>query len=216
MFSVRKTSIMMIVLSVTAGTGLTQGCGGKVKSAANKTGSRIYDAGNIASRRSEVPARDSAELTTNDPAMEKRQWPQSTVYLPNGATVAGPTGFAFKPREDQNKRQFYYADTGVFFLNLITMPYTLFRNPPLSEQTSSGVRFNPTFTAVPALPAGSTTVDTDLTPQQMDAPAEAPTEAPAAPSDAPASPAEAPVAPTETPAEAPAGAAEPAAPTTQP
>ena len=195
MFSVRNTTILLSAIA-----GLAQGCGGSASSTAHKTGETVYNAAHISSKQADSPVRDSAEVTTPDAAMDKRQWTESVAYIPNGATVAGPTGFAYEPRRDQKSYQFYYADTGNFFLNLVTMPFTLYKTPPLSEQTFPGEQLKPTYTAVPPLPPEKVAEPVAPPPAEVPAPAEMP--APSAETPAPAPSAE-PPAPEQPPATQP-------------
>jgi hypothetical protein len=92
------------------------------------------------------------EPIIEDDAMRLRQWSQTSATYPNGATVAGPTGFGWQPRRGQADWKYYYADGGVFFANLFALPYRLIKTPPDTAVTYRGVWIEPTFHAMPALP----------------------------------------------------------------
>lgn len=140
----------------------------------------------------------SHEPQTVDAAMEKRDWTQSVVYIPNGGTVAGSTGFAFEPKRGQKSFNYYYADPGVFLLNLVTLPYTFVKDGIAQPQYFPGERTAPTFTAVAPLPPAAPVVE-PVPPVEMPAPETA--EMPETPAE-PAPPAE-PAMPVEPPATAP-------------
>lgn len=147
MFSIRKTTVLVAAASLMV---LAGGC------------TKIADS----------QPNVSAEPQVVDAAMEKRDWPQSVAYIPSGATVAGDTGFAYEPTRGRKQYNYYYADAGVFALNVVTLPYTFWKNGIAQPQTFPGERTNPTYTGVPALPAGNTTVSPDPTPAEpMERPA---------------------------------------------
>ena len=141
----------------------------------------------------------SHEPQAVDVAMERRDWPQSVAYIPNGGTVAGSTGFAYEPKRNQKAYTYYYADAGVFFVNLVTLPYTVVKDGFGQPQYFPGERTAPTFTGVAPLPAPVAPVESPTPQPEMPAP-ESPTspEMPAQPTP----PAETPT-PTEPPATAP-------------
>lgn len=88
-----------------------------------------------------------------DQAMQKRQWEPQTAYVENGSTVNWSTGFAYEPRHNlggYNGSAYYAADIGTFFVNLVTLPYTLWVERDGVE--SSGVVLPPSYTANPPLP----------------------------------------------------------------
>lgn len=84
-----------------------------------------------------------------DGAMQKRNWEPTPAYYANGDTVSWSTGFAYQPQAN-NQYQYYYADTGTYFVNLFTLPYTLYKER--DGLVSQGVVLPPTYTAAPPLP----------------------------------------------------------------
>ncbi len=90
------------------------------------------------------------EPLTIDPAMQNRQWEPATAYYANGDTVTWSTGFGYEPDPAQPNWQYYFSDTGTYFVNLVTMPYTFYQQR--DGVASTGVQIPPTYTAVPPLP----------------------------------------------------------------
>ena len=88
-----------------------------------------------------------------DPAMQARTWEPSIAYYANGDTASWSTGFAYEPRADLEPYQYYFADTGTYLLNLVTSPYTFFKQR--DGAVSTGVQLPPTYTAMPELPPAS-------------------------------------------------------------
>lgn len=127
MFSIRKLSV---VLSVPLLWTCVEGCARKTDSAP-------------------VVSHEPQEI---DAAMQLRQWDQSVAYYPNGDAVAGTTLFSYEPTRERNELNYYYADTGVFFLNLALVPYRLFADPVTATRTYAGETVSPSYTAVPPLP----------------------------------------------------------------
>jgi len=85
-----------------------------------------------------------------DPAMQLRQWDPVTAAYENGSTFNNPTGYAYESKPGQPGYTYYYADAGTFFVNLVTLPYTLIADRGGAE--SGGVNLPPSYTAVPPLP----------------------------------------------------------------
>jgi hypothetical protein len=131
----------------------------------------------------ERPEPLNTEPVAVDEAMQLRQWAQVSATYPNGATDAGPTGFTWEPKREMEEWNYYYADPGVYFLNLFVMPYRLVVSPPWARVTYRGVWIEPTYHAMPPLP-----------PEPAMMAMEAAPEAPAEPSD-PAAPPEPPAPP---------------------
>lgn len=88
-----------------------------------------------------------------DQAMQLRNWEPSYAYYANGDTPSWSLGFAYTPRSDLQPYQYYFADTGTYLLNLVTMPYTFYQQR--GGLVSTGVQLPPTYTAVPPLPPPS-------------------------------------------------------------
>lgn len=89
------------------------------------------------------------EPLTVDLAMQQREWDKSTAYYQNGDVHSWSTGFAYRPKGDA-RWQYYFADPGTYFVNLVTLPWTLYEER--DGVTSEGDRIAPTYTAVPPLP----------------------------------------------------------------
>lgn len=85
-----------------------------------------------------------------DPAMQARNWEPTIAYYANGDTSGWSTGFAYEPRADLEPYQYYFADTGTYLLNLVTSPYTFYKQR--DGTVSTGVQLPPTYTAMPPLP----------------------------------------------------------------
>ncbi|HEX8324441.1 MAG TPA: hypothetical protein VF595_11070 [Tepidisphaeraceae bacterium] len=85
-----------------------------------------------------------------DQAMQQRQWEPVTAYYETGDTRHSTTGFGYAPRRDLPPPAFALADTGTFFVNLVTMPYTLYEQ--WNGVDSGGVKLPPSYTAVPPMP----------------------------------------------------------------
>ncbi len=92
----------------------------------------------------------NSEPLTIDPAMQLRDWQPSVAYYANGDTMSGSTGFAYEPDPKLDSWQYYFADPGTYFVNLVTSPYTLYEQR--DGVGSTGVSLPPTYTAVPPLP----------------------------------------------------------------
>ena len=95
----------------------------------------------------------STEPLVIDQAMQQRQWEPVTAYVENGSTKSGSTGFAYEPRQGMEGYQgsaYYLADVGTFFVNLVTLPYTLWVER--DGVVSGGEQIPPSYTANPPLP----------------------------------------------------------------
>jgi hypothetical protein len=92
----------------------------------------------------------STEPLIIDPAMQARTWEPTVAYYANGDTPSWSTGFAYAPRTDLEPYQYYFADTGTYLLNVVTSPYTFYKQR--GGIVSTGVQLPPTYTAMPPLP----------------------------------------------------------------
>lgn len=92
----------------------------------------------------------SDEPLTIDPAMQQRQWEPMTAYYENGQTKNWSTGFAYTPNRDAPPYTYAFTDTGTFLLNLVTLPYTAYKER--DGVVSGGVQLPPSYTANPPLP----------------------------------------------------------------
>ncbi len=97
------------------------------------------------------------EPLTIDPAMQQRQWEPQTATYANGDTVTWSTGFAYDADPEQEDWKYYFADTGTYFVNLVTSPYTAYKQR--DGVASTGVQIPPTYTAVPPLPPSDAEVE---------------------------------------------------------
>lgn len=95
----------------------------------------------------------SQDPIKTDQAMELRPWDKSVALYENGGVSTYPTGFAYVPEDNDPSYAYYGSDMGVFGVNLVTMPYTFYKNPPWERSmTSTGVRIPETYTANPPQP----------------------------------------------------------------
>lgn len=121
----------------------------------------------------------STEPMPYDPALVLRTWDASTAYYANGDTLSAPSGFNYSPETARPNWQYYLIDTGIFALNVVTLPYTLATSLPLAEdQVNQGVVLEPSFHAMPPLPASPVDVEEQSATMPTAAPDELPTTAP--------------------------------------
>jgi hypothetical protein len=92
----------------------------------------------------------SSEPLTIDPAMQQRQWEPMTAYYENGQTRSWTTGLAYSPYQSSSPYSYAFTDTGTFLLNLVTMPYTIYKER--NGVVSGGIQLPPSYTANPPLP----------------------------------------------------------------
>lgn len=109
----------------------------------------------------------SDEPLVIDQAMQRRQWEPKTASYENGSTLNCTTAFGYEPIQnvDGYNGSFYYlADTGTFFVNLVTSPYTIFKE--WNGVESGGVVLSPSYTANPPLPPSSIATDAAVSPDK--------------------------------------------------
>lgn len=83
-----------------------------------------------------------------DQATQLRHFDQTVALYASGNVEAGSTGFAYEPTPGQKEWKYLFADPGTYFVNLFTMPYTLYKQR--EGVTSGGLQFEPSYTmAVP-------------------------------------------------------------------
>ena len=102
--------------------------------------------------RENSPPEVNVEPVMPDEAMQHRDWPQATAIYANGAVAAGPTEFNYEPKRGMPECRYYYADYGTFFVNMILLPYNLYKHPQTEVVISPGETIPPTYTAQPVLP----------------------------------------------------------------
>jgi hypothetical protein len=90
-----------------------------------------------------------------DGAMLARQWPQSDADWANAKLVGWPTRFPFN-LDITTERPFpgsRIEDTVLFLYQTFRLPFTYIQDPPFETVLyTSGVKYHPTFVAMPALP----------------------------------------------------------------
>src|SRR5689334_9200589 len=79
--------------------------------------SSLASLGGCAARTPPKPDQLTDSSLRADPAMQRRDWDESRAVYPNGATLAGPTEFAFEPKRNQAGWAYYGADSATFLLN---------------------------------------------------------------------------------------------------
>ncbi len=88
-----------------------------------------------------------------DGAMEQRSWKPSTAYYASGAVPAGGTGFLFEPSEKMPQTAQALIDPPLFAAQTVALPVTIFISQPWSLRAYHGAMVEPTYTAMPPLPA---------------------------------------------------------------
>jgi hypothetical protein len=87
-----------------------------------------------------------------DEAMQRREWEESRVHYPSGATVAGKTGYMFETSNRVQAPARRIADPAVATANILMLPVTFpLSQPWRSQQVSPGVQLPATYTAQPPL-----------------------------------------------------------------
>ena len=90
-----------------------------------------------------------------DPAMLRRDWEPAKAQWANAQLVGWPMRFPFD-RDVTTDRPFPNSrsiDTILFLLQTVELPFTYIAQPPFQRTLyTSGVQYDPTFTAMPALP----------------------------------------------------------------
>ena len=81
-----------------------------------------------------------------------REWDRSTMYYPNGDTVAGGTGYMFQTHETIPEPYRRIVEPAVATLNMALLPVGVFVNSPFTSQVYQGVILPPTHHAMPPLP----------------------------------------------------------------
>jgi hypothetical protein len=100
----------------------------------------------------------SAQPILVDGAMQLRNWPATSATYENWSVVAGPHGFWWEQKYDnnghytgpggeQNERVAAVTDSPLFLANLVTLPVALIVTPPWAEVLNSGGAVPPTHTA---------------------------------------------------------------------
>ncbi len=87
-----------------------------------------------------------------DEAMQQRQWPPSVAHWANGQTPAWPTAFLLEPQNDP-AWQAAATDTPLFVVNCLAMPVVSLFTPPWDVVIYPRGEIEPTYTAMPPLPA---------------------------------------------------------------
>jgi hypothetical protein len=88
---------------------------------------------------------------TIDPAMQRRDWPVTTAYYANTATIAGPRGFNYQPESDLSDVSRGFWEPMLALGQIVWLPIDLVVNPQWESRAYYPVRVDPTYHAVPAL-----------------------------------------------------------------
>jgi hypothetical protein len=86
-----------------------------------------------------------------DPAMDNRQWSQTTAFYTNTAVVTGPTGYFWVPKPGLPQWELAAIDVPLWFYDMIRLPVTTIQTPPGSRFYHKGATFDPTYTGAPPL-----------------------------------------------------------------
>ena len=99
-----------------------------------------------------------------DGAMQLRDWQRSSAVYANGDTPAGPTGFLYEPAWYQSEWRYPIIETPLSVAQMVALPVTLAITPPWTTVTYTGATINTTYTAMPAMPGGTSIPQTDVMP----------------------------------------------------
>lgn len=89
-----------------------------------------------------------------DDAMALRSdWPRSVCYYPNGDVTAWSTRYPYQASEARSDQGNLLLDTITFVAQTAFLPVEFAANPPFQPQVWYGVKYPPTYTANPPLPA---------------------------------------------------------------
>jgi hypothetical protein len=90
-----------------------------------------------------------------DEATVRRDFEKSTLYYPNGTTVAGSTRFPLAPRAQAGHLERNLVEPALFLGNVVALPFTYLVKPPFEPYDWKGVVTPPSDTVQPAYPAES-------------------------------------------------------------
>ncbi len=90
-----------------------------------------------------------------DSAMQQREWSQSEAYYQNGGVKSTPLRTVFTTGPHQSRILTTGLETGAFVGNAVNMPFTLLNHPFDSKVVYHGEVLEPTFNAMPPLPANT-------------------------------------------------------------
>lgn len=98
-----------------------------------------------------------------DAAMQRREFPRSVAYIPNGDTVAGVQRFPFRSNSPEGQRDYPAAayDIVASLGETIALPFTYLFIPPFAKQVYSSEVIGPTHTAMPPMHAPRAPVNVD-------------------------------------------------------
>ena len=120
-----------LVLSLVAATALSVGC--------------------VRRQNTQPAAMDETPVPT-DQAMERRVWAPSTALYSSTAVYANNTGFLWQPDPKIPLWALGFADTGVFFANVVVMPFSLIVDPPGKQIEYRAETYPPTSNGNPPWP----------------------------------------------------------------
>jgi hypothetical protein len=101
----------------------------------------------------EPPAPMQKRPIVIDDAMRHRDWSTSVATIETGATIAGPTLFAFEPADRMDPPlDSSYFEVGIFLGNIACLPIVSIFDPPWTPTVYRGVNLPPSYTMSPAYP----------------------------------------------------------------
>ncbi len=91
-----------------------------------------------------------------DEAMQRRQWPRTVAHFANGESPAGPTGFVLEHNPNAPKWVPAITDGPLFGVNIAAIPIGYLFTPPWTSTIYPSGVVEPTYNAMPPLPAADT------------------------------------------------------------
>jgi hypothetical protein len=86
-----------------------------------------------------------------DEAMQRREWDPTLATYPSGDTVASPTGFWYRPKDDMGYVERQLVEVPLFIGQVFMMPYTMIEEPLTDTKVYPGAIQESTYTASPPL-----------------------------------------------------------------
>jgi hypothetical protein len=100
-----------------------------------------------------TPATSAPPPLVIDEAMQARDWSQSEAYYQNGGVRSTPLRTVFTTGPHNSRILTSGLETGAFIGNAANMPLTLLNHPFNSKVVYHGEQLEPSFNAMPPLPA---------------------------------------------------------------
>ena len=86
-----------------------------------------------------------------DPAMDLRQWSQTSAFYTNTTVVSGPTGYFWRPKAGLPGWEVDAIDVPLWFYDVIRSPVSAIQIPPGTKVYNRGATVEPTYTGAPPL-----------------------------------------------------------------